>query len=226
MPAGRAAKSIAELAQIVEARGQLPVNDGSAPRRNRHWTMSSLALRRTCGSVSACEAGMCGEREPCAGVSWSWPAVVIFGEGKCAAFIQRLKLHTNKYLPPCGAGISEYSLARKRSWSGLLPQSGYRVISQAAAVIRPTALSGRLRSPNGANFSNSTNAVNATIAHTFITPPTKSSSISVQQQPRQYTPWSMPRRNAPDGPGLMCVVMNVIGDRHESRHVRFRGVNW
>src|SRR2546428_2432369 len=141
MPAARAAKSIAELAQIVEARGQLPVNDGSAPRRNRHWTMSSLSLRLTCGSLSACAADMCGEREPCAGVSWSWPAVRIFGEGKCAAFIQRLQLHTNKYLPPRGAGISQYSLAPERSWSGLLPQSGYRAVRQAAPLITPTALS-------------------------------------------------------------------------------------
>ena len=39
--------------------------------------------------------------------------------------------------------------------------------------------------PNGNTFSNKTSTANAAIHSTFITPPTNSSNIKVQQQPMQ-----------------------------------------
>ncbi len=55
--------------------------------------------------------------------------------------------------------------------------------------------------PNGASLSRSTTRVSARIHQRFITPPTKSSSINAQQQPRHCRPWAAPRRRAPDTPG-------------------------
>ena len=56
----------------------------------------------------------------------------------------------------------------------------------------------------------------------FITPPTNSSSISIQQHPTQYEPCHNPMRN---GPRFQCWVMNSSGERQRRKQARFNGVN-
>ena len=92
--------------------------------------------------------------------------------------------------------------------------------SSGRAASRPPAR------PQGSAFSTSTKKAIAAIQRKLITPPTKSSPISAQQQPRQKAPWTRPMRKAPDAPPRHCAAKKGTGARQWSRQACFHGVSW
>lgn len=59
------------------------------------------------------------------------------------------------------------------------------ISSQSPHAISPAPAIREMRRPSGTTFSKRTNTVRPAIQTIFITPPTKSSAISAQQQPTQ-----------------------------------------
>ena len=80
--------------------------------------------------------------------------------------------------------------------------------------------------PFGSSFSPATRTVSPTTHQRFITPPTKSSAINIQQQPTQKAPWMTPTLKAPVQPGRQWRLMNCPGERHWLTQADFIGENW
>src|ERR1700693_4604977 len=106
-------------------------------------------------------------------------------------------------------------LARRPVWHGQIGPAGRadpaglvglgQVVSAAAHRVKlnaPTRIIAApatlpVTSPNGIVFSSRTKMAIAAIHSRFITPPTKSSPIRIQQQPTQYSPSLSPIRKEP-----------------------------
>jgi len=94
----------------------------------------------------------------------------------------------------------------------------------APIITAPSALA--IASPFGATFSIATRTASAAIQRIFMTPPTNSSAISAQQQPRQLSPWRRPIRHAPQSPSRQSLIRKPSGERHVRRQAVLRGVYW
>ncbi len=79
--------------------------------------------------------------------------------------------------------------------------------------------------PPGSSFWISTKAASPKTQVKLITPPTNSSSISAQQQPRQYPPCRAPMRSAPPNPGRQWALTKATGPRQWRRQACFSGVS-
>lgn len=77
-----------------------------------------------------------------------------------------------------------------------------------------------IQSPCGMVFSNITNKAMAPIQVRFIKPLTNNSVISMQQQPRQKTPWRTPVRTGPSEPGRQWRTRKAIQRHQVSRRLR------
>ena len=77
----------------------------------------------------------------------------------------------------------------------------------------------------GISFSTSRNTVRPTMTARFITPPAKSSSISAQQQPRQYQPCTRPDAKRAGAPGAPVLHQERGRRLAGARHARLSGVS-
>src|SRR5439155_16415838 len=96
---------------------------------------------------------------------------------------------------------------------GLISSSSPQTTNATPASLLTGSLTRTTAKEGTPNFSTSTKRLIAATHQIFITPATKSSNISSQQQPVQYAPCLTPMTKAPAQPSFHSLNKKLRGDR-------------